>query len=214
MIKLDKLEYGYCLDLVDGEKISADAVIIATPANVTADLLQPIRSDVAAQLGKIRHSSIGTISFFYKTSHLQLGYKINGLMIPRREGRRIDAVTFPIAKMPDRAPDGYSIIRVFFGAGAPELVALDDEALVDSVRKELLALLGIRAKPIDHIIFRWPESFPQADVGHLDLVAEIESGLPENVYITGSSYRGIGVPDCVRQGRETARQALMKLDVD
>ena len=214
VIGLAKPGNSYHLDLADGEKMPADAVIIATPANVAAHLLQPIANDAAAQLEKIRHTSIGTISFFYKTEHIQMGYKINGLMIPRREGRRIDAVTFPIAKMPNRAPGGYSIVRVFFGAGAPELIALDDESLLDVVREELLALLGIRAEPLDHVIFRWRESFPQADVGHLDRVAGIESRLPKNIYVTGSSYRGIGVPDCVRQGRETARQALMNLQVD
>lgn len=135
-------------------------------------------------------------------------------MIPRREGRKIDAVTFPIAKMPNRAPDGYSVVRVFFGAGAPELVKLDDAALVAAVRDELQALLGIQPEPVEFVAFRWPESFPQADVGHLERVTEIEAQLPKNVYVTGSSYRGIGVPDCVRQGRYIARQAIKDLYIN
>ena len=209
--RLQKHEFGYRVHLATDETLDADAVILATPANVAAQLLKPIVEDAAIRLAEIRHNSIGTISLFYKSDDLQMDYKINGLMIPRREGRKIDAVTFPIAKMPNRAPDGFSIVRVFFGAGAPELVMLDDAALVAAVRDELQDLLGIHAQPVDYVTFRWPESFPQADVGHLDRVADIETQLPENIYVTGSSYRGIGVPDCVRQGREIARKAIENL---
>jgi oxygen-dependent protoporphyrinogen oxidase len=209
--RVEKAGAGYRVHLASGESLLADALVLATPANIAADLLQPLAPDAAAQLGEIRHSSIGTISLFYKADDLQLDYKINGLMIPRRENRKIDAVTFPTNKMPNRAPDGFSVVRVFFGAGAPDLVILDDAALTEMVLGELRALLGIQAMPVDSVAFRWPESFPQADVGHLERVAEIESQLPESIYVTGSSYRGIGVPDCVRQGRETARQALENL---
>ena len=55
---------------------------------------------------------------------------------------------------------------------------------------------------------------PQADVGHLGRVAEIEAQLPESIFVTGSSYRGIGVPDCVRQGRETAKLALESMIIN
>ncbi len=212
--RLEKLETGYRVHLSADETLDADAVILATPANVAAQLMRPFADDVAVQLAEIRHTSIGTISLFYKSDDLHLDYKINGLMIPRREGRKIDAVTFPIAKMPNRAPDGYSVVRVFFGAGAPELVKLDDAALVAAVRDELQALLGIQPEPVEFVAFRWPESFPQADVGHLERVTEIEAQLPKNVYVTGSSYRGIGVPDCVRQGRDIARQAIKDLYIN
>ena len=85
---------------------------------------------------------------------------------------------------------------------------MKDQDLLVAVREELKELLGIRAEPVNYVAFRWPKSFPQADVGHLDRVAELEAALPVGIYVTGSSYRGIGVPDCVRQGRETARQVL------
>jgi protoporphyrinogen/coproporphyrinogen III oxidase len=69
------------------------------------------------------------------------------------------------------------------------------------VRNELFKLLGIAARPLTYKIFRWPEGFPQAEVGHLDLIDEIEDYLPENIVLAGSSYRGIAIPDCIRQGR-------------
>ena len=69
---------------------------------------------------------------------------------------------------------------------------------------ELQTLLGIRGAPLFHRIYRWPRSNPQYDVGHLDRVAEIEDRLPEGVFVTGSPYKGVGLPDCVKQAQETA----------
>jgi oxygen-dependent protoporphyrinogen oxidase len=40
----------------------------------------------------------------------------------------------------------------------------------------------------------------------LKRVDEIEKLLPPNLALAGSSYRGIAVPDCIRQGREAARK--------
>ncbi len=79
---------------------------------------------------------------------------------------------------------------------------LDDEALCDTVMGELKSLLDIQAKPLGYAIQRWPASYPQADVGHLGRVDRMERGLPAGLAVTGSSYRGLGVPDCIEQGRE------------
>jgi oxygen-dependent protoporphyrinogen oxidase len=81
---------------------------------------------------------------------------------------------------------------------------LDDATLLATVRSELAQLLGIRAEPLFHRIYRWRRSNPQYDVGHLQRVAAIEADLPPGLYVTGSPYRGVGIPDCVKQGQETA----------
>ena len=97
-------------------------------------------------------------------------------------------------------------MRVFFGGATPLTLALDDQALVATVRSELAALVGITAEPLAYRIFRWPNGFPQADVGHLQLVARIEAALPPTITLAGNSYRGIGAPDCARQGVVTANE--------
>ena len=50
----------------------------------------------------------------------------------------------------------------------------------------------------------------QYNVGHLDKLARIERWLKTlpNVFLAGNGYRGIGVPDCVRSGKEAAGKAL------
>jgi oxygen-dependent protoporphyrinogen oxidase len=88
---------------------------------------------------------------------------------------------------------------------------LDDDALAWTVRAELAALLGIRAEPLFHRIYRWPRSNPQYDVGHLQRIDTIERTLPDGIFVTGSPFRGVGIPDCVKQGQETAGRVASRL---
>ena len=192
----------------NGEALDADAMIFATPANVAANFLADIAPEPAEKLASIRHQNIGTITLIYKANDAQTKEPIHGLMIPRREKRAIDAVTFTSLKMPARSPKEYSMLRVFFGGGNSELVEMSDADLLATVRGELKSLIGISAEPVASVPFRWLASFPQADIGHLAKVDEIESMLPEGIYLTGSSYRGIGVPDCIQQANDTVQQVV------
>ena len=52
----------------------------------------------------------------------------------------------------------------------------------------------------------------QYEVGHLTRVGVIERRLKElpTLALAGNAYRGIGVPDCIRSGREAARKLMAK----
>jgi oxygen-dependent protoporphyrinogen oxidase len=196
---------GFQIFIADGITVRADGVILTTLANQTSAMIKDISAEASHRLGAIRHQNIGTLSLVYRESDIPKEPVISGLMIPRREKRMIDAVTFTSHKMPERSTTGFAVVRVFIGGGAPEMVEYDDDKLIDAVQKELAELLGITAAPQIWTAFRWQSGFPQAEVGHLKLVDEIEKLLPPNLALAGSSYRGIAVPDCIRQGREAAR---------
>lgn len=198
---------GYRIWTSNGESLYADAIVFATLANVTAELVRDISARASALLETIYHNHIGTVSLVYKESDLPK-LDINGLMIPRREKRAIDAITFTSKKMPQRSSSGYAVLRVFIGGGKPEVVQYEEDALLAVVKQELASLLGITAEPKTYKVFRWENGFPQAQVGHLQLIDEIENHLPANLAIAGSSYRGIAVPDCIRQGRNAVQKIL------
>ena len=208
---IEKNHSGYDVQLMRGDIFRADAVVIATLANVASGLLRGILPEASQGLEKIRHNHIGTVSLVYKESDLSK-LNINGLMIPRREKRSLDAVTFTSKKMPHRSAPGYASLRVFIGGGKPEVVEYEEEKLLEVIQRELSELLGIKATPATYKIFRWQNGFPQAEVGHLDLIDEIESRLPDTIALAGSSYRGIAVPDCIRQGRNAIAKILNTKD--
>jgi oxygen-dependent protoporphyrinogen oxidase len=196
---------GYQLTLSNGSTISTAHVVMATPAFVTADLLKELAPDAAARLASIRYVSTGTLSLGFKRSEVRHPLNGFGVVIPRSENRPINAITWSSTKFDHRAPSDHVLIRVFFGGSRnPEMVDRSDEELLAIARSELDTLLGIDATPVLHRLFRWQKATPQYDVGHLQLVDAIEAALPAGIYVTGSPYRGIGIPDCVHQAQQTA----------
>ncbi len=202
----------YSVKLSDGTTFTADAVVLATPAFTSAALIRDFAPEASSRLDSIRYVSTGTISLAYRAQDVPNLLQGFGLVIPHSENRPINAVTLSSTKFDQRAPEGYTLLRVFFGGSrSPESMALDDDALRQVVRAELQSLLGIRAKPLFDRIYRWHNANPQYDVGHLDLLEAIEAALPPGIYLTGSPYRGVGIPDCVHQAQQTAEQVIQYL---
>lgn len=199
---------GYVLTLADGSALHVDALILAAPAFASADLVRPFAPDAADLLAGIRYVSTGTISLAFRQSEVDIPLRGFGLVIPTSERRPINAITVSSTKFDHRAIDGTILLRAFFGGSrSPQSMELDDNQLLSMARNELDELLGVDAEPLFHRIYRWWHSNPQYDVGHLERVAAIETALPAGVLVTGSAFRGVGIPDCVKQGRDAARQA-------
>ena len=194
--------------LESGETLESEAVILACPANVAAQLLTSVVPDAANALREIRHAGIGTLALAYPRRALEQHQHLRGLMIPRHSGSAIDAVLFTGFKMPARVSEHLTAIRVFFGANNPELLTLPESRLLEIVRSELKTMLDLEAEPLAHHAFRWPQGFPVLELGHNDRVDTAERLMPHGVFLAGASYRGLGVPDCVRQGQEAAQKAL------
>jgi protoporphyrinogen/coproporphyrinogen III oxidase len=202
-------EQPYRLRLDDGEALDADAVILATPAFAAAEMVAPFQPALAAALRQIRYVSTGTITLAYRRGEIGEPLDGFGLIIPQRANRRINAVTITSSKFDGRAPAGYTLIRVFVGGSrSPDAVHLDDPALLALVRAELRETLGIAATPMWSRAYRWMHGNPQYDVGHLGRVDALEALLPPGIRLAGSAYRGVGIPDCVRQGQAAAEGAL------
>jgi oxygen-dependent protoporphyrinogen oxidase len=207
---------GYLLTLDGaggGEVRQADAVVAAVPAPVSAGLLRGIAPDPAAELGTIRYVDTGVISLAYRAADVDARYGF-GVLVPRSEGRPINAVTLSSTKFDGRAAAGHLLLRVFFGGSrSPRSMELGDEELLTMVRAQLRELLGVVEPPLFHRINRWLQANPQYDVGHLVLVERVQRGLPAGVYVTGSPYLGVGLPDCVHQAKLVAQRVLDGLPV-
>lgn len=194
----------YQLTLDDGSTLLTDAIILAVPAYVAAKLLRPMAPQAAQELNQIRYVSTGTISLAFNAGEIDHPLDGFGIVIPRTEARNINAITWTSTKFDCRAPQGHVLIRAFFGGSrTPHMMDKKDDELVTLVRRELSEIMGIEATPLFHRIFRYFDANPQYDVGHLQRVSSIESALPERIYVTGSPYRGIGIPDCVHQAQQT-----------
>ena len=199
-------------DGATADVIRADAVVLAIPAYDAAGLLASICPQAAGILRTVRYVSTGTMSLAYKRDASAERLGGFGVLVPRSEKRPLNAVTWSSTKFDHRAPQGCSLLRVFFGGSrSPGTMQLDDDELLDVVKKELRSIMGVDKEPLFHRVYRWEMANAQYDVEHLRRVEAIERALPSGVWVTGSPYRGVGLPDCVRQGQMTANQVVERL---
>jgi protoporphyrinogen/coproporphyrinogen III oxidase len=206
---------GYLVRLGGEAPLAADAVIVATPATVAVDLLRRSAPDAAVLLRTIRYEGIGALYLGYREQDLPQALAGYGVLIPAGERKHVDGITWTSSKWRERAPDGFALLRVFFGGPfTRDSLALDDERLVPLVTRELAGMLGITAPPVMHRSYRWVDGYPQYDVGHLDRVKTLMQSLPAGLAVAGNAYRGVGVPDCVRQGEQAAERVVGALLAD
>jgi len=188
-----------------------DAVILAVPTHAAARVLSTCSPDLSAELAAIAYSSSITVGLGYDRDVRQSLPPGFGFLVPRSEGKRLLAATFVHNKFPHRALDDRALLRCFFAsAGAESVWSLSDEAIVAIVRAELQQILGVRAAPLFARVYKWKSAMAQYGVGHLerlDRIDRLRQTLP-GLALAGNGYRGIGVPDCIRSGRDAAAQLV------
>jgi len=188
-----------------------DGVIVALPALAAAQVLRMASPELSAELGAVQYSSSITVGLGYDRDVRQSLPHGFGFLVPRSEGRQLLAATFVHNKFPHRAPEDRALLRCFFAGGNAESVwTLADDQIVGIVRNELQQILGLRAEPLFARVYKWKSAMAQYGVGHLDRLDRIErlrQHLP-GLALAGNGYRGIGVPDCVRSGRDAAKQLV------
>ncbi len=188
--------------------IDADAVIIALPAPAAAAVVREADQTLATRLGEIEYAGSAVVSLGYARGDVAHPLDAAGLVVPRREGRKILAISFLSSKFPGRAPGGHVLIRVFVGGALdPAAAQLDDTALLARVRYEAADLLGIHGEPKLVQIDRWHAAMPQYHVGHVQRVAAIRAraaALPR-LALAGAAYEGVGIPQVIASGQQAAR---------
>lgn len=204
-------------DSPQGQALKTDAVVLATPAYTAATLVESFAPHLAALLQKVRYVSTATISLGFRRADLPAQSDLNGFgfMVPKSENRPILACTWSSTKFNHRASADDVLLRLFVGGDQREHLVEDwaDEELLALAQAELGAIMGITAQPVVQRIFRWPKGNPQYDVGHLDRVAEMEqlaAALP-GLYLTGSAFRGIGLPDCIKSACTTVEHLMLNI---
>jgi oxygen-dependent protoporphyrinogen oxidase len=191
----------------DGAWIDASNVIVATPAPAASSLLAGVDAELARLLGAIPYSSSAIVSLIFDASKfdgMRAGF---GFLVPKLERDRLAACTFVATKFPHRAPEDRIMLRCFFGGiGDGAILDESDESLITITREELRRILGLTTAPLLTNISRWPRSMAQYTVGHGTRVENIKTRVAAigGLHLAGNAYDGIGIPDCVRSGRQAA----------
>jgi oxygen-dependent protoporphyrinogen oxidase len=198
-----------CLEsFVRIEDADADGVIVALPAHDARDALCAVAPAAARELDRIEYASVALVTMAFDRSSVHRALDGSGYLVPRSTGLLMSACSWASSKWAQLDDGKHVIVRVSTGRlGDERFVELDDDTLVAKLLDELAETSAIDGAPNEVRMNRWMRSFPQYQPGHLELVDRIErhlGGEAPYVLVTGAALRGLGVPACIRQGREAA----------
>lgn len=204
-----KTDYYHVL-LDSGEVRKVDSVILTTAFPVVKRIFS--HYDLWDVFGKTKATSVANVAFGFDASAIPSDIEGTGFVVSRNSNYRITACTWTHKKWPNTTPDGKALLRCYLGRPGDEAVVdLSDEEIAAIALKDLEKIMGISEKPDFHLVTRWRDAMPQYTVGHLDRLRELrnemEKALP-GVLLAGSSYQGIGIPDCIDQGEQAVVDVL------
>jgi len=202
---------GWKVTTADGDSIEASRVILAVPAYAAATLVADLDAELSSLCRDIPYTSTAAVVMAHPRSTVRHPLLGTGFVVPRIERQwTIMAASWVSSKWPNRAPGEQVLLRAFVGgARDPRAIDRDDDELVRQAERDLGVILGIEERPSWARVYRWERANAQHEVGHLDRIGAIEERLADwpGLFVTGSAFRGVGIPDCVADGRATAAAA-------
>ena len=198
----------------DSGTLPARALVLGVPAWTAGGLLRSVDATLARLCEAVPYASTATVALGYRRNQIRHPLHGSGFVVPRVEQRALLAATWVTSKWPGRAPEGCALLRGFLGGGRdPRRLEQSDEELVATAREALSEILDIDGDPLLTRLYRFPRQSPQYEVGHLQRVAAIEERLAAlpGLYLTGSGFRAIGIPDCIADGRAAGARAAEHL---
>jgi len=201
--------------LSSGETLEVDAVVLTLPAFVTADLVAAAMPELALELQAIEYASAVVVALAYNRVDVMHSLDASGFLVPSSEGLPITASTWVSSKWPHMASGNRVLLRAFLSrSGDRDWVTEPEVEILVAVRHTFEQVMGLTADPVLTRIFRWPRSRPRYKVGHLDRVQRIDRLIEQapGLYVAGAAYRGLGLPDCVRDGASVADQIAVQFN--
>ncbi|WP_217585993.1 protoporphyrinogen oxidase [Lentibacillus saliphilus] len=211
---IERKTHGYHVLLDNADVLQADAVVMATSHHAVPNMLSQypffnVFKDVPA-------TSVANVALAFDESAIKQDIDGTGFVISRTSDYRITACTWTHKKWPNAAPKGKALVRCYVGRpNDQEVVDYSDDEIIDIVMKDLKKTMDITDQPEFSVITRWKHAMPQYTVGHKERLKDVREKMADalpGVYLAGSSYEGIGVPDCIGQGEQAAKEILSFLN--
>ncbi len=213
VVSVEKKSKGYAVHLSDGSIVESEILIIASPAYAASEMLKNLDKGLSSIVAEIPYPSVSVVCFGYKKERIAHNLNGFGFLIPYREHRRILGTLWDSSIFPNRAPEGYVLLRSMVGgARASEIAMQDDARLVDTVAEELKNIMDIRVQPDFVRVYRHEKAIPQYNTGHSSKLKTIDELLlkHKDIYLTGNAYKGIGVNDCIENSYKLAERIFGK----
>ncbi|QDP39741.1 protoporphyrinogen oxidase [Radiobacillus deserti] len=212
--EIKRRDSKYDILLGNQETMEADAVVMATPYFATAHMLRDY--PFVEPLHQMKATSVANVALAFDASAIQKDIDGTGFVVSRNSSYRITACTWVHKKWPTSTPKGKVLLRCFVGKpDDQQVIDLSDKEIVEIALQDIKKIMNITGEPDFSVVTRWKQAMPQYSVGHKLRISSVREGMKQELpglFLAGSSYEGIGIPDCIDQGKAAVEQVLTFLN--
>ncbi|MCC7429303.1 protoporphyrinogen oxidase [bacterium] len=203
LTKIQKNGEKFVLDF--GESVyEADFVFSTLPSYELAKIVdknEPVFLKLTELLGKIIYAPISVTSLGYENKVNK--FKGFGYLVPHREKQKILGALWNDQIFNGFAPKGKSSFSVMLGGACDENFSnFSEKDFIEMAENDLQKHLSISENPGIKMTKIWVLGIPQYNVGHKEIVGEIQNLFENsNFVVSGNFVGGVSVIDCVRNAK-------------
>jgi len=189
------------------QPLSANAVVIATPAYAAAHLLETFSPQLARALSGIAYAPVAVVACTYYRQQVGDPLEGFGFLVPRGEKVRTLGTVWNSSLFAGRAREGGVTITSFIGGATdPDIMQLHEENIAAIVAEENARILGITGPPLEIAVWKYPRALPQYNLGHGHIVEAIRDAerVSPGLFFAGNYLEGPAVGKCVANGLQAA----------
>jgi len=231
-------KYVATYETKEGSKtVKAKSIVSTVPTHaLQGSVLEKVMPDATALLNKIReninrvgiyHPPVAAVTVAYPKSSFKNVELPNGFgnlqdlpgfgsLNPRTEGVRTLGTLWSSSLFPNRCPEDYNLLLNYIGGSRDTGIAdLSEEEIISEVDKGCRQVLLKPDAPEPKVVGMklWPTAIPQYELGHLEMMEELEKieSSKDSLWICGNYRTGVAFPDCVTFGYEKAKIVIDNL---
>ncbi len=187
--------------------MQAAAIVIATPAYVSAHLIESMSAQLGHTLSGIAYAPVAVVAAGYYQQQVGEPMSGFGFLVPRTEKLHTLGTVWNSSLFPGRAPRGAVTVTSFTGGATnPEIGAEPEGEIAKIIQSENEHILKIIGSPVTSAVWKYPRALPQYNLGHghvVEAIRDAERGLP-GIFFSGNYLEGPSVGKCVENGFLTA----------
>lgn len=210
--RIEKINNRYKVTLKDQGSMEADYVVLSIPHDAAQRMIAD--EELEKEFKAFQNSSMISVYAGFDVPDYLL--PLDGTGFIKANGHEIicDACTWTSRKWKHTSESGNLLVRLFYKSINPAFSRLKEMTETELLQVSLLDLnksLGISANPVASVVTNWSDCMPIYQLDHSQSVQSLENKLAERVpgiVISGCSYFGVGIPDCIENGENTARKVI------
>jgi oxygen-dependent protoporphyrinogen oxidase len=201
---IEQTRKGWRAISTDGRQRSVYALVLSTPANVTASLLRDTSRTAANLLAGIEYAPVAVAHLGFKRKCIGHPLDGTGFLVPSRESLSFNGNLWMSRLFPDRAPPGQTLLTSYLGGSLrPRQIELDDQTMMEVLLRDLSPLLDINGEPEYFRVDRHHQGLPMYHGNYQERLSGIQAEIGEcpGLYLAANYLGGVSVRERIHQGR-------------